>query len=218
MRFKPSYFAQDAPKRVLRLLLHLRKTNVREVRWWIVLSLLIAELLGVFDVYEMVNRWLLPGVGRLTAAQRLAAESVFGESLNYDRILIDNHAAIACKKGNFAYVSFHIVNHFGRIEDWHLIHELMHVWQYERVGAPYILYALQAQHSPESYNYGGTMGLIEHQKMGLRAFNFEQQADIIADYFRITTGLKPQWSDAVATELYEFYIEELRGGIYCRES
>ena len=217
MRFQLAYYAQDTPKRVLRLLRHSRKANLSEARWWAALVLLIVELVGVFDFYEAVNRWLLPGVGRLSAPQRLAAQSVFGESLNFDRILIDNHAAIACKKGDFAYVSFHIVNHFGRIEDWHLIHELMHVWQYERVGAPYILCALQAQHSPEGYNYGGTTMLIEHQKTGLRAFNFEQQADIIADYFRIKTGLKPQWSDAVATKWYEPYIEELRGGIYYKE-
>ena len=40
-----------------------------------------------------------------------------------------------------------------------LIHELTHVWQFEKMGSVYIPYALIAQQSKMGYNYGGVSEL-----------------------------------------------------------
>ena len=47
-----------------------------------------------------------------------------------------------------------------------LLHELVHVLQYERAGSRYFAEALVAQHE-EGYGYGGAAGLVEaHAAMG----------------------------------------------------
>ena len=60
------------------------------------------------------------------------------------------------------------------------------------------------------YNYGGLEALIKHKDDGLKAFNYEQQACIIEEYFRLKHNIPLQWTRQ-APEL-----EELLEG-YCRE-
>ena len=142
--------------------------------------------------------------------------SVFGESINYELIRVDNSAFVGPRQYKFAYVSFHTVNAWGDFSDAILIHELMHVWQYERMGAMYIPLALSAQKTEMGYNYGGVQALWDNVETGLKAFNLEQQADIIADYYRIKHGLRPQWSKATPKDLpvYERYVQQVRDKVY----
>ena len=60
----------------------------------------------------------------------------------------------------------------------------------------------------------GVEALKEQQDIGLSAFNLEQQADIVADYYRIKHGLKPTWGIGTMSDIhiYEKYIEEVRKG------
>ena len=94
-----------------------------------------------------------------------------------------------------------------------LIHELMHIWQYQQMGAIYMVRALSAQHTKMGYNYGGIAAI--HQKMAngetLLDFNFEQQGDIVADYFRIKSGFQPIWGKGTKEDLevYEYFLESL---------
>jgi hypothetical protein len=176
------------------------------------LAVLCAEILGVGEAYILFNRVFKPNMRRLTVAECALARSVFGESLPYTKIWVDEKAVIGCKKGGFAYVSFHIINSWGSITDAHLIHELTHIWQYERIGARYMPRALQAQNSRMGYNYGGLQRLKTATASGFRAFNMEQQADIVTDYFLLTQHKRAQWSDATEADLwiYEPYIAELK--------
>lgn len=84
-----------------------------------------------------------------------------------------------------------------------LIHELVHVWQYERLGSVYIPLALKAQHSKEGYDYGGVQALQQALATGrdLLDFNLEQQADIVADYFCLLHGRPTRWSRAHKPEI-----------------
>jgi hypothetical protein len=174
--------------------------------------ILCLEILGIGEIYVLLNRLFKPNIRRLTTHELAVARSVFGESLPYNQIFIDEKAYIGCKKGRFAYVSFRLINHWGAMTDSHLIHELMHVWQYERLGARYMPRALQAQNTRMGYNYGGLQRLEDHAEQGFRAFNMEQQADIVTDYFLITQNKRAQWSDATYKDLhiYETYIKTLQ--------
>ena len=210
LRFR--HYRDSFAKRWARIRQHILQPAPLSGVWWLTLAVLWAEMWGIGESYETLHELLKRSTRPLTPHERAVAVSVFGESLQYDRILIDEAARIGCRKGGFAYVSFYLVNTWGRMTDSHLLHELMHVWQYERVGASYMVRAVQAQHSPQGYNYGGITALREQQIAGFGAFNFEQQADIVCDYYRLRTGQRPQWGDATAADLpvYAAYMATLR--------
>ena len=64
------------------------------------------------------------------------------------------------------------------------------------------------------YNYGGITALknARNNKKGILTFNFEQQADIVRDYFLLMNGYKPQWSRATIQDLdiYAYFISDLQ--------
>jgi len=65
---------------------------------------------------------------------------------------------------------------------------MMHVWQYQNLGGVYAIKALHAQYKGNAYDYGGFEGLYNGMLQGkpLLSFNFEQQAEIIQDYCRLS--------------------------------
>jgi type VI secretion system secreted protein VgrG len=74
-----------------------------------------------------------------------------------------------------------------------LIHELTHVWQFQKMGWRYLALALQAQVSEgaEAYQFGYESGLIEAFAKGRKFsdFNLEQQGDIARYYYeRLARG------------------------------
>lgn len=74
-----------------------------------------------------------------------------------------------------------------------LIHELTHVWQYQKLGWRYLFLALQAQirEGAAAYHFGGEGGLIQALNQGRKFtdFNLEQQGDIARYYYeRIARG------------------------------
>ena len=117
------------------------------------------------------------------------------------------------KKQTVAFVSFHTVNFDNHVRPETFIHELVHIWQYRKYGAVYISESMWAQHWGGGYNYGGIEPLLKNQATGLKAFNYEQQSEIIEDYFRLKNNLPLQWvSDSPELEwILEKYVAELRG-------
>ena len=92
-------------------------------------------------------------------------------------------------------MSFHTINFDTEIPDPILVHEMVHIWQYGQIGAAYISEAFWAQKWGGGYNYGGLEPLKMHSDgLKLKAFNFEQQADIIEDYYRWTQHIPLQWA------------------------
>jgi len=95
----------------------------------------------------------------------------------------------------------------GRLRDfgW-LVHELMHVWQAERIGPRYLWRALRAQMTDGEavYDYGGEDGLREAvlAGSGLGGFTVEQQAEIVRDgYLRLRLGREHSAWDPILGEL-----------------
>ncbi len=149
--------------------------------------------LGVFRLYELVSNGLATHTRRLTPREVALLRTVFADSLPYGRIRIDEYARLGPRRYRFCYVSFHTINSWGPMPDDILVHEAVHVWQYRRVGAVYIPRALRAQRSLMGYNYNGVAGLRYAFDPKGSPLNYEQQADAVADWYRLQHGLPARW-------------------------
>lgn len=149
------------------------------------------DLLFVFDLYEAGCNLLFPGIRQLTEREVGILRPIFGSSLPYEMMRIDERAWFGPRRYQFCYVSFHTINSWGPMSEAVLVHEAVHVWQYVQFGACYIPRALSAQRTPMGYNYGALKGLAA--AAFLDDFNYEQMADVIEDVFRLRRGLPPKW-------------------------
>lgn len=165
-----------------------------------------ADLLFFPDILMFLNRIFKPNTRRLTEREIALARSVFGDAIDYQKVRVDERSHIGCRQYRFAYVGFYVVNAWGQLPDPILIHELTHVWQYQRLGSVYIPRALWAQRTAAGYDYGGTEALSQALSQGksLTDFNYEQQADIVADYFCLKNGWQPRWCAADKAHLTNF--------------
>lgn len=183
------------------------------VLWFIELLVLLLELLGFGELYETTNDFLKYYTRPLTPEELILAESIFGSTVNYEPVRIDERAHLGPRFYRFCYVSFNLINSWGAMHPHILIHELVHVWQYQRFGAIYMIRALIAQHTHCGYDYGGIRALKERRKKGegLVDFNLEQQGDIITDYFLLKHGYETQWGKATLEDLvvYQEYMQDL---------
>ena len=178
--------------------------------WWVEFFLLVLDCLGISEVYELLSDLVKFNSRPLHPWELEIAKSVFGSTIAYHRIRIDESAWIGPPQYHFCYVSFYTINAWGPMNNSLLVHELMHVWQYQNKGIVYIPRALNAMHSKAGYDYGGLACLkeVKAQNGSLFDFNYEQQADIVADYYRIKNGYSPNWGNAIYQDLsvYEYFI------------
>lgn len=164
---------------------------------WKLLEILlrVLEFIQIPPLLMALNRLLKPNTRPLSERELVLARSIFGEHIDYKKVRLDEHSYLGCRRYRFAYVGFHYINSWGVLSDAGFIHEMVHIWQYQRVGAVYIARALYAQNTPEGYDYGGEAFLQKALANGLTLldFNYEQQADIVSDYFCLKTGRQPRW-------------------------
>ncbi|MCB0568857.1 MAG: hypothetical protein KDC66_03800 [Phaeodactylibacter sp.] len=183
--------------------------------WWLEFLLMLLDCLALSELYETLMDFVKFNSRPLAAREKQLARAIFGRSVNYERVRIDERAFAGPRQFRLCYVSFYHINAWGPMPDALLVHELVHVWQYQRMGIVYIPRALHARYSPEGYNYGGAEGLQAALSAGrsFHDFNLEQQADIVADYFRIREGHSPQWGYAgpSALPLYEIFVKQATG-------
>jgi hypothetical protein len=169
---------------------------------------------------DLMSEACSPSVRRLFAWEIQEARRVFMDQIDYEAVRVhectawpdqinrfgtwikrmpasDRHNAITL--GNHCYFPVPLLKepaalNDGRLElfSW-LIHELTHVWQYQKLGWRYLTLALQAQirEGAEAYNFGFESGLIEAFAQGRKFsdFNLEQQGDIVRYYYeRLARG------------------------------
>lgn len=163
--------------------------------WWLELMLLLFDLLGIMELYETITDFVKINSRPLLPEELAAATPIFGKTLNYERIRLDEYAVLGPSWAGLAYVSGFHVNSWGRLSMPIIVHELTHIWQYQQVGLVYIPRALWAQYTNEGYDYGGPQRIWERLQSGgfLKDFNYEQQAEIVADYFRLCQGQLPEY-------------------------
>ncbi len=183
-------------------------------QWWWTFIIYTLEIFGIGEFYQTGVELFKFNTRPLYDWEIKLGQSVFGDSIPYNRIRVDEKAFIGAKQKKFAYVSFHTINSWGPLNNSTFIHELIHIWQYEKLGAVYMPLALKAQQTELGYNYEGMKGLEEKQKAGIWGFNLEQQGDVVADYYRIQNGYRPTWGFAGKEDLYLYqkFIDEIKEG------
>lgn len=171
------YFFTSYPLRLSRFILfYTRKdswTRPFSLIEWISLLLDLVGIPEILQVFHEIVNW---STRSLSPKEKWNIDLVFKDSLNLDRIRINANDFLISKNLRIAFVTFHTIHYFGSISQSLLIHEIVHVWQYEKFGSAYIIRALLAQRSVEGYDYGGLKGLTKEH---LLDYNFEQMAEII---------------------------------------
>lgn len=178
----------------------------RLAAWWIEAFIYLLECIGIGEIYETLMDFVKFNTRSLTAREIELAKTIYGNNIQYKRVRVDEYALIGPPQARICYVSFYIINNWKGMGDSTLIHELMHVWQYQQLGAVYMPRAIRAQSTTMGYDYGGVEALKAHLLKGqnFEAFNFEQQADIVEDYFRIRNGKPPCWGAGEKKDLWVY--------------
>ena len=150
-----------------------------------------------------------------------AGESVLGLSaVRYEDVRIAEGRLLSIifrLNGGRAFTLFHTINlpGTGNQSRPHLdiiIHELVHVCQFELIGSVYIWQALKAQRE-EGYAYRGWQQLAIDREHGghFLDHNREQQGQIAQDYYNLViAGSLP--ADDPVSMAFQPFIEELRNG------
>ncbi|MCC7247854.1 MAG: DUF4157 domain-containing protein [Lysobacter sp.] len=122
------------------------------------------------------------------------AKRVFGSALDYAAVTIADGSISAkvASAGGYARTIRNVINFptgSSRSMSF-MIHELTHVWQYQKTGISYIAKALWAQMT-EGYSYADDGKTPEDSLKDARtagktlySYNLEQQGDILSDYYR----------------------------------
>ena len=165
------------------------------LRWFAGLLLLSIDLTPTVLIIETFLDLVKWKTRPLSLHEKAIALRVFEKHIPLHLIAFDPDSIPVTRKKTSAYVSFHTINSSPALQDHIFIHELVHVWQYHRFGSAYISESIWAQKWGGGYNYGGLELLQKYSAgKGLVAFNFEQQADIIEDYYRWKNGMALQWA------------------------
>lgn len=213
------YYFQQLPIRIKRLWRHVIYPFYRPItnefppksilEWSVDAGFYIMDIVAMPEVYEIIFSLLKLKTRSLTIQEKALAKSIFGDSIQYDLVKVDTGARFGTKKIALAYVSFNTINYLRNIDKAIFIHELMHIWQFQQFGSIYIARAIKAQRSKEGYDYGGIANLYQIMLKGgsLLDFNFEQQADIIEDYYRIKEN--PTASAPLNLSVYAYFAKEV---------
>lgn len=170
----------------------------------------VMDVSGVPELYMAINRVAKPGIRPLNEQELRLGKKIFGDAIDYKRVRVDEGARIGTGKLALAYVSFNLINYRRKITKAIFVHELMHIWQYQRYGSIYLARAIKAQRSREGYDYGGVENLYQAMNCGMSLldFNFEQQADIVEDYYRLLKN--PGAAGPLVLSVYTYFAAQVR--------
>ncbi|MBC7883948.1 MAG: hypothetical protein H7X99_00635 [Saprospiraceae bacterium] len=213
----------ELPIRLKRLIKHIAYPFYRKTinefppegpwEWMGDLPFYLMDTLAVPEIYHSLFRLFKWNTRHLTREEIEVSKSIFGDMIDYNLVKVDNKARFGTKKTALAYVSFNTINYLGKIAPAIFIHEMVHVWQYQRFGSIYIARAIKAQRSKAGYDYGGVSNLYQIMIKGgsLLDFNFEQQADIIEDYYKMLHNQDS--AGPMNLSIYEYFVREVRGDV-----
>ncbi len=171
-------------------------------------------------VFEKI--WhLLTSVSILRSSELSAASNILGtNAISYDKVRVAEGRILSVIfkfNRNRAFTLFHTINFpkksgCSRNDLSLVVHELVHVFQFEKIGSLYIPQALRAQ-MKEGYDYGGRQQLAQDWSVGkhFRDYNREQQGKIAQDYYNLVICTALPDDDPVRLA-YQPFIDELRNG------
>ncbi len=214
-RFK--YLRRSYLTRWYRLISHIffrpYKCRIPLDRWYdwpVDLTFYIIDILCISDTIDLFMNGYKE-MRQLSDEELLVAQKLFKKNVDLDQVYIWEKSK-PIKKGLYhAFVSFNTIQSVKSLGLPIMMHEMVHIWQYQRYGSVYIYRALKAQNSQAGYDYGGYDYLISCLGKGesLIAFNFEQQAEIIEDYVRMSITQRGLNLDLA---IYEAFTEQLDYG------
>lgn len=217
-----SFFVYTFPLRLYRvpksLIILLIKIFSFSPLWKIIeeflsLLLLIIDLSGLPEIYDFITSIFKRNIRGLSPKENELLEFALPDTLLKKLIIIDENATLTSKRLNATYVSFFTINTYGDMPDTTFVHELIHVWQYSRFGSAYIVRALFAQNYGEGYDYGGIKNLMDaySKKRNILDYNYEQQGEIIADYYKFYSNRNfyPKAKSDFTLRLYKYFIDQI---------
>lgn len=180
------------------------------VDWFYDLAFYMFDLILLPEIYEYFISIFKSDYRFLSEEEKKVTRKYFGDSINLNFVRINSQMSKRIERKAHAYVTLNTINYRHSITKPIFLHEMVHIWQYQRFGSMYIYRALKAQSSNEKYDYGGLeklySGMINHQKFV--DFNFEQQGAIVEDFARLLEHPESFRSPIVKTS-YEYYIAQL---------
>lgn len=200
----------------------LNKKGKRLIHGGHLLCVGVFDLLGGPELAQFFTR-LFTFTTPLSAEERAVMASILGETgLRYDEVRIAEGGLwenVFKINGQLAFTSWYTINLPRPSPDFPaahtranralLVHELVHVYQYENVGSRYMTEAIYelVRTKRDCYQYGGGPGLVEaaQSAKAYRHFNREQQAQIVQDFYS-----KRERGEAV--EAYYPYVAQCRKG------
>lgn len=165
--------------------------------------LLVLDCLGMPEFFGFIQARFKAEARPLHARELQAASPVFEGLVSLQKIRIDETSRVGTHNGKYAYVSYYCVNSLGRLSIPVLMHEIVHVLQFEQAGSAYLFRNLMAHLSKAKYNYGGIERLKQllNKPWEVHRLNYEQRADIVSDYYLVQEGLRPEWGSATREDL-----------------
>jgi len=136
----------------------------------------------------------------LTKGEVALAKTVFGDAIDYERVTITEgqfvpfqpHGTAMAPEGNlYMYGCYRDDYSTGNVyTQGHFIHEMTHVWQFQNKLLQPIAAAV-ALNLKYKFNYMASYHYELDGEQDLLAYNMEQQASIVQDYFVLTHGGHP---------------------------
>ncbi len=172
------------------------------------LSAYILDLIGIPWWYDTLMDWAKWNTRPLTPSEISDMKKYYGDNVDYNLVRIDSRAKWTANKIAIAYVAFNTINHYHTISKDVFVHEMMHIWQYQKLGSVYALKALYAQAKGNAYDYGGLealyQGMLKNKR--LLSYNFEQQAEIVQDYSR---AKEYESMSPLEESVYLYYVQQI---------
>jgi len=143
-------------------------------------------LTSIVDILPLAEAWALISTlfrGGRQPDEVAELKTVIGDAVTYDSVRIVEDSSLS----GDAFVTGHVINlppddsdpSPGNSDFKTLVHEFVHVGQYEAVGTRYIPEAIHAQNSDMGYDYR----LEDLENESFDFFNREQQASILGDLY-----------------------------------
>lgn len=216
------YFFRSYPYRILRFIQHffqwipwVRKNHLPSrtfIEWSFDLLCYLLDLLLIPDVIELVLVWVRPNTRLLNCEEKKYVTKYFNDKVNTHNVRVNNKIHKWMASSTIAFVTFNTIHYSSTISIPVFIHEMVHIWQYQKFGSVYIYRALKAQNSKEGYDYGGVESLYVKMLNNhiFTDFNFEQQGEIFEDYCRMKESEEQQ--NFLVQASFEYFIGQVNDG------
>jgi len=184
---------RDYPERLRRSAIHFfslltLRSQIPESKWYdwpIDFIFYASDLFFVPEIQMTIIVIFKPKSRALSESEQKLIKDFYRNAIDLNHVLVNSEASFLVRQFAYAYVTHQIVHYENKINDAVMIHEMMHVLQFQKFGSVYIYRALKAQKSKYGYDYGGIprlkRGILKDKS--IFQYNFEQQAMIMEDYF-----------------------------------